>query len=141
MKILLLWLSITNLVCAADTNYLHAADVLKSDGVLLICDGSSYYAFKADGTFRSFPRGMSGRVFDGTWKKTDENPLKLEVTAKMSWANGEQPQDDYRRIVFFVYGGGKRAMEKSDFGAYGYKEIFQGYFIIDELTKIPKPDK
>ena len=143
MKMLIFWLSIVSVLCDADQNYLVPGDVLKNDGVLLICDGSSYYAFKSDGGFRSFPHGMSGRCFDGTCKskKTDDNPVKLEVTAKLGWENGIQSKDDYRRIVFFVYAGRKRPVDKSDFGAFGYKEVFQGYFIIDELTEMPKPDK
>ncbi len=129
----------------AEQDYLLAGDVLKNDGVLLICDNSSYYAFKADGSFHSFPNSVGGRCFIGTWKQSGSNPLKLEVTAQKSWMNGAQPQaqpqDDYRRIVFFVYRGIKYPVNKSYPYAVDYKEVFGCYFFIDELTKISKPDK
>ena len=88
MKIFISWLSIVSGLWAADTNYLDAAAVLKIDGVLLLSDGSSYYAFKSDGSFHSFPMGMSGRCFTGTWKKSGDRTLKLEVLAKLGWQNG-----------------------------------------------------
>ena len=138
----LVWLSQTSVLCAADPSYIDPADVLKNDGVLLISDGASFYAFKSDGVFYSFPCGMSGRGFHGTWKNTSQIPhtMKFEVTAEMSWMNGSMPlKGNYRRIVFFVYPGGKRPIDKYEFSASGCKWVFQGYFIIDELTKIPDP--
>jgi len=140
MKTLLIWLFVASVACGAEKKYFRAEDVLQSDGYLLISDGSSYYAFKGDGTFLSFAHGISGRTFAGTWIKSQGDPLKLEVRAKMGWDNGFQP-GEYRRIVFFVYGGNKRAVEKSEFRANGYKDLFEGYFIIDEMTPIEKPVK
>jgi len=127
---------------AAEPSYLNAEDVLRADGVLLICDNSSYFAFKADGVFCSFPRGASGRSFDGVWKKTNHNPLTVEVIAKVGWVNGLQSaRDDYRKIVYIIYGGTKRPVERSDFAAAQYKEVFEGYFILDELTRIASPTR
>jgi hypothetical protein len=142
MKLAWLLLLMAPFARAAESSYLDAGDVLKTDGVLLICDNSSYFSFKADGVFRSFPRGASGRSLDGVWKKTNDNPLRVEVVAKVGWVNGSQPQgDDYRKIVFVIYGGSKRAVQRSDFAASQYKEVFEGYFILDELTKIAGPAK
>jgi hypothetical protein len=136
MKLAWLLLFMAPLVQAADAQYLNAADVLQTDGVLLICDNSSYFAFHADGAFRSFPRGASGRKFDGTWKKTSDNPLTVEAIAKLGWVNGFQPQGEYRRIVFVIYGGRKRAIERTDGPVSPYRELFESYFIIDELTLV-----
>ena len=109
------------------------AEVLKADGSLTLTDNASYFVFKADGTFRSFPVGMSGRTFEGTWQ--EEGGLqRVEVLAKQGWLNGVSALDEYRRIVFTIYSGQRRAVVGQ-----GVKVVFDGYFIIDELVKVPAP--
>jgi hypothetical protein len=138
----LIWLLMSSLYCIADTNYLDPANVLKVDGVLTITDGSSCYVFRTNGTFSSFPVGISGRCFEGTWTSSSmQNLSTFTVEAKMSWMNGEQLLDEYRKIVFAVYAGRKKRLEKPQFGSIPSNEVFECYFIIQELVKIPKPSK
>ena|ERR1017187_1262264 len=123
---------------SAKAQPLDPSDVLKQDGVLRISDGSSYYEFHTNGTFKSFPVGKSGRCFDGTWtSNTDPNSCHFTVRASMSWMNGItpiKPSDDWK-IVFAVYGGTRHPAERF------HPATFDCYFIIDELTSISKSDK
>ncbi len=98
---------------ASEAQWLDSSEVLHKDGILRISDGSSYYEFKTNGTFRSFPVAMSGRCFDGTWTSIDDIPhvSRFTMKAESSWMNGEQPlphppADDWK-IVFVVYAGNK----------------------------------
>jgi hypothetical protein len=82
--------------------------------------------------------GFSGRTFRGTWTPDFSCAVpKFTAIAQMGWINGISSGNDYRKIVFFVYPG----HEKQVGTIYGPKTIFDCYFIIDELVKIPKPDK
>jgi hypothetical protein len=138
MKIFLSILLFACVITSAKAQSLDPSDVLKQDGILRISDGSSYWEFNTNGTFRSFPVGVSGRVFfAGTWTSSaDPNVLRFTVTAKRGWMNGGGiPQDDWRRIVIIVTQG-HRLAAKSPFLA-----TFDCYWIIDELEKIPKPAK
>ena len=136
MKILLSSLLFACALISAKAQLLDPSAALKQDGILRISDGSSYYEFNTNGTFKSFPVGMSGRTFAGTWTSSaDPNELHFTVTAKMGWMNGFQPPQDDWRIVFTVYAGTRHPAER--FGL----ATFDCYWIIDELTKIAKPDK
>ncbi|HXF10421.1 MAG TPA: hypothetical protein VN625_06515 [Desulfuromonadaceae bacterium] len=136
MKIFLSFLMFTFAIISAKAQALDPSAVFKQDGVLRISDGSSYYEFNTNGTFKSFPVGMSGRTFTGTWTSSpDINLLHFTVTTKMGWMNGFQPPQDDWRIIFAVYPGTRRPAEGF------HQATFDCYWIIDELTKIPKPDK
>jgi hypothetical protein len=129
-------------VQAASPDTLKPRNALQADGSLTLTDGSSYFIFAQDGTFQSFPAGLSGRTFEGTWTAKDEGPTIFTVEAKQGWINGVSRTDDYRKIVFFIYSGHKRAVETQPFGGtLPSKEVWDGYFLIDELTRIPKPAK
>ena len=142
MKTFLICLAVVGAALAADPNYTDPADIIKADGVLVISDGSSLYEFKNDGTFHSHPMGMDGRLLDGTWTSGGGiRSMTLTATAKMSWVNGPQPKDEYRKIVFLLYPGGKRPPDKRRIGELQHKEIFDCYFLIQEFTKITKPEK
>ena len=116
--LILLWLLASSLTCVADTNFLAPSQVLKADGVLTITDGSSYYLFRTNGTFRSYPVGESGRCFDGTWTSDGDwipgipGPSTFTVEAKVTWINGITAADEYRKIVFKVYPGQKLRLQK-----------------------------
>jgi len=115
---------------------------MKESGITLT-DGSSSYTFAKDGTFSSDPLGMSGRTFKGSWKIEDHSAgsaAKVVVEAKFGWINGLSPNDDYRRIVFFVYSGKTVLFERPDVG-FGMlpKNHYKCYWLIDEMTKIAKP--
>jgi hypothetical protein len=122
-------------VVSVNAQSLDPLDILKQDGVLRISDGSSYYEFNTNGVFKSFPVGISGRCFDGTWtSSTDTHLLHFTVKAKMGWMNGIQPPPDDWKIIFTIYPGVRRPAERF------HQAIFDCYWIIDELTKIPKPE-
>ena len=110
MKIILASLfCMVGLVFAKD-ECLKATDVLKEDGVLRIADGSSYYEFSTNGTFRSYPIGRwSGRTFTGTYTVTTSSKPDADchftVNAKMGWMNGFTPDPDDWKIVFYVTSG------------------------------------
>jgi hypothetical protein len=136
---------------AAETNhldsanirkYLDPAKVLETNGVLTITDGSSFYVFRTNGTFSSMPvDGFSGRTFHGTWTPDFSSAVaKFTAVAQMGWINGISSGDEYRKIVFFIYMGHEKAAG-TDYRYSPTKTIFDCYFIIDELVKIPKPDK
>ena len=106
-------------------------------GRVSVTDGSSYFTFAKDHTFRSGPLGMSGREFVGRW--TVERGQIFTVTAKMGWANGINPPDEYRRIVFYISGVQKRpTAEKISLG--GPTQLFGTYLLIEEMTKITKAE-
>jgi hypothetical protein len=136
MRVFLSFLIFACTIISAKAQSLDPSAVFKQDGILRISDGSSYYEFKTNGTFRSIPVGMSGRTFTGTWTSSaDPNYLHFTVTAKMGWMNGiEPPQDDWR-IVFAVSSGTRHPAERFR------QATFDCYWFIEELRKIPKPDK
>jgi len=136
MKILLSCLFASCLFISARAQSLDPSDVLKQDGILRVSDGSSYYEFRTNGTFHSFPVSVSGRTFDGSWTSSaGPYSITFTVTAKMGWLNGIQPQPDDWKIVLRVDAGLKRPADRL------HMEVFDGYFIFEELTKIPKPAK
>jgi hypothetical protein len=140
MKILLLaFLLFATPLLAWDAQYLSPDDVLKADGSLVLTDGNSYFIFTRDGTFRSDPvDGMNGRTFTGSWTTTASEPSVFTVKAKLGWINGASAPDDYR-IVFAVYRGHKRAADHAWFGGGERpKEVWEGYFLIEELVKVSK---
>jgi hypothetical protein len=122
-------------IVSTNATSLNPPDVFTQDGVLRITDGSSYYEFNTNGTFKSFPVGISGRCFDGKCTPSSEfNLLHFAVKAKMEWMNGIQPPPDDWKIVFTIYPGTRRPADRF------HPATFDCYWIIDELTKIPKPN-
>jgi hypothetical protein len=64
------------------------------------------------------------------------------VTAKQSWLNGLSANDDYRTVVFAIYSGHTKPNNRIVGGGHTPpKEIWSGYYIIEELTKASKPGK
>ena len=136
MKIFLLFLMFACAIISTKAQSLDPSAVFKQDGILRISDGSSYYEFNTNGTFKSFPVSISGRTFTGTWSSSaDSNYLHFTVTAKMGWMNGIQPPQEDWRIVFAV-GPGLRSPADVR-----HLATFDGYYLIEELTKLPKRDK
>jgi hypothetical protein len=115
-------------------------ELIKTEGELVLTDSASFFVFKADGTFQSFPTGMSGRTLSGTWKSPPGEPQIFEVIALHSWLNGVSAPDDYRKIGFAIYSGKTRPFTGSPMAA-SVKKVFDGYWLIQELTKVPKPKK
>jgi len=46
--------------------------IIQREGRFVFTDGASFYGFEKDGTFRSWPTGLSGREITGRWTRTDE---------------------------------------------------------------------
>lgn len=123
---------------------------MQKSGITLT-DGSSFYTFAKDGTFKSGPLGMSGRTFAGHWKLGEHHAgsaAKVIVEAKFGWDNGMSPLDEYRRIVFFIYSGTTTRYAPAKDGNGNSQDrgempenYYKCYWIIDEFTKISKPSK
>jgi hypothetical protein len=67
-------------------------------------------------------------------------PYRSEFTviAKLEWANGLQPIDEFRRIVFRISSVRKRSVQPTvSLGA--PTELFESYCLIEEFIKIPNP--
>ena len=125
---------------AAENDFTDPMTVLNSEGMLVVSDGSSIYRFNKDGTFISHPQGMSGRAFSGRWTAKESQPTEFTAVAKYSWMNGPSANDDYREISFVLNPGKVRAPDMRIIGEAGYKHIFDCYFLIEELKKVPKPE-
>jgi hypothetical protein len=146
MKNMLFSLLFLCICISANAQSLVPLDVLKQDGVLRISDGSSYWEFNTNNTFRSFPISKSipnspwvtgtGRTFDGTWtSRTNGNACIFTVKAKSGWDVGlEFPGDDYK-IVIAVYTGERLQADTPRLAN------FDCYWIIEELTKITDSEK
>jgi hypothetical protein len=141
IKYIAILLLIASTALAAENNSTDPMTVLDSEGLLVVSDGSSIYRFNKDGTFLSHPSGMSGRAFRGTWTAKDRQPSKFTAIAELYWQNGFSAVDDYREITFLIYPGHVRPASQRSIGEAGYEHIFDCYFIIEELKKIPKPEK
>mgnify|MGYP003589691021 CR=1 FL=1 len=131
---------VASTVLAAEDDRIDPMTVINSEGLLVLSDGSSIYRFNKDGSFYSHPMGLCGRVFRGTWSAKDSQPTTFTAIAKYSWQNGASAIDDYREISFAVYSGTLRPSDHRYFGEGGYTNIFDCYFLIQELKKIPKPE-
>jgi hypothetical protein len=113
---------------------LEPMDAIKQ-GQLAISDGSSVYVFNKDGSFRSDPIGMSGRIITGTWKNEKGG---FRVNGRWGWINGLS-HDDERTMLISI---GSLSDELQEIrvafngGKNGKLNIRKGYFIIQELEKV-----
>lgn len=126
---LLAALSLTGMLLAAEP-----LELIKREGELVLTDSSSFFVFKADGTFQSFPNGMSGRTFAGTWKSPPGEPQIFEVLAVQSWLNGGSVPDDQRKLVFAIYAGKTKPLAP----AKPVKRVYEGSWLLQELSKVAK---
>ena len=134
--LLFLFFSAASLVAAADDTLIPPLKAIEQFGGIAISDGSSYFRFSKDGSFESGPIGISGRTMKGHWTKNSDG--FFVATARLGWVNGISSGDQYRRIVFHISHVTKRAVPlKPGFGTSA--EIFDSYFLIDEMVSIPKP--
>jgi hypothetical protein len=84
---------------------------------------------------------MNGRTFDGSWTIDASDTSVFTVNATLGWINGISAPDHYR-IVFAVYRGHKRSADHVWYGSHGKgpKEVWDGYFLIQELVKVSGVD-
>ncbi len=140
IKYISILLLVASTTLADEGDRIDPVSVLNSEGLLVVSDGSSIYRFNKDRTFYSHPIGMCGRAFRGTWSAKDNQPTKFTAIAEYYWQNGSSAVDDYREITFLIYPGQNRPSSPRRIGEAGYKQIFDCYFIIEELKKITKPE-
>lgn len=126
---------------AASMRYQSPLAILNAKGTLALSDGSSYYVFSRDGTFRSFPRGMSGRLLHGAFKTEGSDVVRFTVMAIQSWRNGLSSLNDRRKIIFVVYPGQNKANKQASDEQPAPKQVWNGYYIIEELVKLPDAAK
>jgi hypothetical protein len=113
------------------------SQIIKDEGKFIFTDGGSYYLFQKDGTFKSEPLGISGRVITGTWKSQDN---LFVIQGKWSWMNGLSRENDFRKMVLYINNPDSSEMvERLSFGFGSLKvKIYKCYFLVEELQKIPK---
>jgi len=140
LRFIALLILVASSMSHASEDKLSALHALEQKKAITISDGVSYYTFKADGNFASGPIGMSGRTISGTWKVDTGRPnAPFVVEGKWSWVNGISRNDDYRRMVVSIWPGSFRpAIGAEKDGFLSAKEMFDCYFVIDELTAIKK---
>ena len=124
---------------AAEPVLYEPYEAIEKFGGFAVSDGSSYFSFSKDGTFISGPmRGESGRTMTGRWAKAKDHRF-LIATVKLGWDNGFQPaQPEYRRVAFLVSYLRKSPKPTTPMHERSI-EIFDSYFLIDEMTIIPQP--
>jgi len=127
---------LVSIAASAEDPALKPLEAIEQYGSISISDGSSWYTFNKDGSFRSGPFSISGRTFNGRWEQEGQ---KFTVTAQLGWANGFVIENEYRRIKFVIYYVTKIPPEKGPVLGERPKDMFSSYFIIDELVKIPAP--
>ena len=111
--------------------------IIEEEGQFIFHDGSSYYLFKKDGTFRSGPMGLSGREIEGKWKVDDR---LFVIEGRWDWINGVSPADDYRRMVIYLSKPESVETVKriSTVEAGANQKIYKCYFLVEGLEKIAK---
>ncbi len=125
-------------VSLAEDVVIPPIQAIQEKGSVTISDGSSFYTFRKDGTFDSGPLGFGGRTISGRWRLDESRPNPaFVVDGKWGWINGLSRSDDLRRIVFDIRPGKfrKASVEEGQW----YPEIFQCYFLIEELVPQSKP--
>jgi hypothetical protein len=119
--------------------YPEPIEIIEQEGRFIFTDGSSYYLFKNDGTFKSGPVGLSGREITGTWKLQD---MLFVVEGRWGWINGLSPKDDDRRLTLYISRPEAvetvRQLPMVDEGLDA--KVYKTYFEIEDLQKIPKTE-
>ncbi|MEO6054123.1 MAG: hypothetical protein ABIP97_08940 [Chthoniobacterales bacterium] len=126
---IVLWMFVFVGVLHAGDTRARPEDIIQKDGVLNISDGSSIYAFRKDGTFSSFPVGMSGRVIKGTWKNEKGNDGGFLINGQWTWVNGLYSEGDFRTMKMYIY----PLSRKTELVCIPKTKVYKAYFLIDEL--------
>ena len=82
---------------------LKPVDIIAREGSLNVSDGSSLYLFNQDGSFHSFPVGMSGRTIEGRWAFQPGSEAVVIIEGRWGWLNGLSPLDDFRTMKLVLY--------------------------------------
>lgn len=126
------------------------AAISRSNGIVVLTDSASY-TFLRDGTFQLRPRGISGRVLDGTWCEQQSDFLdastapsltrRFVIVALQTWYNGIVIPNNYRRIVMSVSNGGSQSQSSKNKTSPSHRMIAPVVFdaLIKELGDSPIP--
>jgi hypothetical protein len=119
--------------------YPEPMKIIQQEGRFIFTDGSSYYLFKKDGTFKSGPLGLSGREIEGTWKLKD---TLFVIEGRWGWINGGSSKDDYRRLTLYISTpeGIETIRYPAAIGSGVDVKVYKTYVEIEDLQKIPKPE-
>ncbi len=126
------------LVYLAEEAAISPIQAIEKKGSVTISDGASFYTFRKDGAFDSGPLGFRGRTISGRWRLDKSRPYEaFDVDGQWGWINGPSRSDDHRRIVFDIQAGKFRKASAEE--GHWCPEIFQYYFLIEELVPQSKP--
>jgi len=126
-------------VSLAEEAEIPPIQAIQEKGSVTISDGSSFHTFRKDGTFDSGPLGICGRTISGRWRLDERSRPNtvFVVDGRWGWINGPSRSDDHRRIVFYIWSGKfRKASVEED---HRCPEIFQCYFLIEELVSQSQP--
>jgi hypothetical protein len=137
--LILLPLFCISMLLEAGDGKIAPMDAIRDKEYITIFDGSSFYTFRKDGSFDSGPCGIGGRRITGTWAPSQDRPnISFVVDGQWSWIDGLSNSEDFRRMVFDIRPGVFRKTTDEESHFLLSREIFQCYFVIDELTKKQK---
>lgn len=126
------------LVSLAEDAAISPIQAIQEKGSVTISAGSSFYTVRKDGAFDSGPLGFRGRTISGRWRSDKSHPNEaFVVDGQWRWINGPSRSDDHRRIVFDIWAGRFRKASAEE--GLWCPEIFQCYFLIEELVPQSKP--
>ena len=120
-----------------------ASQIIQREGRLVFTDGSSFYDFEKNGTFHSGPMGMSGRTIEGHWKQQFSS---FVIQGTWGWVNGFSAINDQRQLTLAIYPQAVESKKRKSEGmiwmpSSGPVKIYRCYFVVEELVKLPKPNK
>ena len=110
------------------------AKIVEAESCFVFSDGSSYFQFRKDGTFRLDPAGLSGRTIEGIWRQGDAG--QFTVVGRWSWMNGLSPENDFRRMKLRVtrLPGVPEKPKGSD------HKLYPVYHVVDEVVPLSPED-
>lgn len=91
------------LICLALSSIASGASeipdaIIKRDGVFVYTDGSSYFAFHANGVFEAEPVFHVGRKIRGTWTKRENHFSRYVIRGNWAWVNAIRPDGGARTM-------------------------------------------
>ncbi len=144
MKVIAVIFFLTFFASAAlPTQFPEPLKIIQEEGQFIFTDGSSYYQFKKDGTFKSGPLRIQGREITGRWKVVDARFPLFVILGRWSWINGLSPKEDYRKLTLYLGNptSAETVEQLSQVADARNVKVYRCYFLIEELQKMPKSIK
>jgi hypothetical protein len=138
--LILAFISVLAISSATAAQLREPREIIREEGQFVFSDGASFFLFRKDGTFKSAPHGLSGRVITGRWKF--QSPGRFTIEGRWSWVNGLSPRDDFRRMTLVVSSaqGFEEKQQVSAVELTGPVKVYKCYFTVDEVVKVTPPD-